>query len=75
MIRPTTFEQACTVHGKIVTGDALRTRGVAPVMDEYRVALAALGWTIEALGDEAARRMRVRIAELRVAEKNGTSQA
>lgn len=61
----TTFEEACRIGWEVTRPEAFRAEGHEVVVRRLTETLAKAGWTTGELCDEAARRMRVRIEELR----------
>lgn len=62
-----TFEEACKQGHAVVTTEKLRKDLVACMAERTEV-LAKLGWTSRELCEESARRVHVRIAEMRAEE-------
>jgi len=62
-----TFEEACKQGHAVVTAEKLSKDHVACMAERAEV-LAKLGWTSRELCEEAARRMHVRIAEMKAKE-------
>ncbi len=60
------YEDACLIARQHVTTERLRTLGIDVVMSEYQQALTNVGWTSEALCEEAKHRMHRMIAFAKV---------
>lgn len=62
------YEMACELQRSLWSPERLREKRLGLLREENRRRLFEVGWTSEELGEEAGRRMRARIAELKKAE-------
>lgn len=69
-MKQTTFEEACKIQKEALNKAIKDLRDYRDIPAIIREALQPTGWTSSELVDEAARRVKERIAQLRKAEEN-----